>query len=904
MRYTMWQLRDLIDELLEAKVKTTLFGGDRLPRLGRLVLQERIGAGAMGTVFAAYDPRLERKVAVKVLHVIEDRERVLAEARSLAKLAHPNVVAVHDADEVDGLVYIVMELVDGTPLRTWMAGRGWPEIVRVMREAGAGIAAAHAAGLVHRDIKPDNILIAHDRARVVDFGLAAPHAEHDGSKAGTPLYMAPEVVAGGKPTEASDQFSFAITLYEAVTGERPPAVTPPPRGKVPAWLHAIIARAMAADPSARFGSMTELVAALRRDRRRGRRYAIAGTTLAAGAIFGALAFRGHSAGDTCGGGAARASAVWNDQVRGSLRTALGNAPWTTQTLALFDEHANAWQASYRHVCEASRVRGEQSDTLLDLRMRCLDRALERFGALATTLAAGSLDAATRAAAPNAVGELGPAETCETLTEPGELAMPADRHQRELVIAAEHDLDRAWALFVLGRYKEARPVLQGVERAIAGVAAPRVRAAVLSLASSVEARIGDPAIARARLDEALVAAAGAKAPELELEVWSRRLRSELFSGDPAKVLEWATFARAAAKRAGRDGAEIDGIVAQALRNAGKLDESRALLDKALASKDPLRADQRALLEMNRGSLDLAFGDSRAALVLFTQARDRVLAALGDHHPDLAIYEDKLAAAKRARGLEREALKLHDHSIELRRAAFGDGDRALATGLIYRAQTRLEVGDLDGARGDLEAARKIREQAFGATSVRVGEVVALIGDVKAAAGDTDTAGVLYDQAAKLDARIELAPRLYAIGRPVEAAAIEPLATGETLSIDRANALAVRVALLAKSGQADAATALATALHARYRPALDAALGAAIGEALLAAGDRTRAADVLGKTAAALGNEPTRTALRVFIGLAHSSADPAQAARAAVAVYQALPRLARSAFDEMWKLAKMAP
>src|SRR5262249_26844631 len=157
-------------------------------------------SGAMGTVYAAYDPRLDRKVAVKVLHAADAaaNARVLAEARALGKLAHPNVVAIHDAGEDDGVVHVVMELAAGIPLRTWLhTPRPWRDIVRVLREAGAGLAAAHRADLVHRDIKPENILVGDDRARVVDFGLAHPDAgtgttsDADATAAaGTPRYMA------------------------------------------------------------------------------------------------------------------------------------------------------------------------------------------------------------------------------------------------------------------------------------------------------------------------------------------------------------------------------------------------------------------------------------------------------------------------------------------------------------------------------------------------------------------------------------------------------------------------------------------------------------------------------------------------------------------------------------------
>jgi eukaryotic-like serine/threonine-protein kinase len=934
----MCSLRDLVDELLHAQVKTKLFGGEHAPKLGRLVLIDRIGAGAMGTVFAAYDPRLDRKVAVKVLRDTGDAARVLAEARALAKLAHPNVVTIYDADEIDGLVYIVMELAPGVPLRTWVgAHRDWRDIVRVMREAGTGIAAAHAAGLVHRDIKPDNILVGDDRTRVVDFGLAAPRADDDTASSGTPFYMAPEVLAGAAASEASDQFSFGVTLYEALYGMRPhaplgppasgdaatvPAVeatrshrdliasvraaalnaakVPEPSSNVPAWLRAIAIRALAAEPTARFASMTELVAALGRDRRRTRNIAIGATALALAGVTGAVIYRSQSQAASCERGPARIASVWNEPARSKVRDALGKAQWAPLTLVAFDKHAQQWQLSYRRVCQATRA-GEQSDSLLDLRMRCLDRALDRFGALAAALGGSALEPSARVAAPGAIAELPGADECEQLSDPAELALPTDRKQRERVQTAEHVLARAWAAFVLGRYKDARGILGEAETALAGVAAPRVRAELLALSSSIEARIGDAAVARTRLDEALVAAADARAPELELDVWSRRLRNELFAGDPAKVIELAVFARAAAKRAGRQGADLDGVIAQALRNAGRLAEARDLLDQALASKDPLRADQRALLEMNRGSIDLAIGDSPAALALFQRAYDRVLSALGDHHPDLAIYLDKLAAAKRARGKLREALQLHDRSIELRVAAFGTDDRAVATGLLYRAQTRLEAGDVEGARHDLEAAKTIRDKTFGSTSPRIAEIIAAQGELATAVGNHGHALALYDEAAKLDPRLDLAARRFAAGGSLDVKSIAPLVQDELLSVERVGALAARVALLQPSYSHEA-VALAAALRTRFKPELDPSFAAAVAPALLVTGDRTGAAVILAKATAALGNEPTRTALRVFTQLARASdTQAAAAARAAIALHQAMPALDRPDYDALWSLSK---
>ncbi|HEY4055070.1 MAG TPA: protein kinase, partial [Kofleriaceae bacterium] len=192
-------------------------------QVGRYLVLYQVGRGGMATVYAAYDPELDRKIALKVLHRggHSDHARLRREARALAQLAHPNVVSVYDVGEHDGLLFIAMELIDGQSLREWTApGRSWAELAPVFASAARALAAAHDKGIVHRDVKPENLLL--DKAgvlRVSDFGLAARGGEHD-AVAGTPAYMAPEQFAG-TTSPATDSYGLCVTLFEAVMGHRP-----------------------------------------------------------------------------------------------------------------------------------------------------------------------------------------------------------------------------------------------------------------------------------------------------------------------------------------------------------------------------------------------------------------------------------------------------------------------------------------------------------------------------------------------------------------------------------------------------------------------------------------------------------------------------------------------------------
>ncbi len=312
-------------------------------RVGRFVVLRELGRGAMGVVFAAYDEELARRVALKLMHlgpqrdVSAGRSQLLREAQALARLAHPNVVAVYEAGVWGSSVYMAMEYVQGVDLHDWLAieRRPWQEVLLVLRQAGEGLLAAHRSGLVHRDFKPSNVLVGDDgRARVADFGLAAGRGEFisaeatqsgptlltntiagEGALVGTPAYMAPEQIRREETSAQSDQFSFCVTLYEALHGVRPfvgrdfaglalaiqaaELPTPPAHSPVPAWIHPLLVRGLAKDPAARFPSLAELLAELARDpaaeRARRRRLALqllATATLTMLAIAGGIQLYG------------------------------------------------------------------------------------------------------------------------------------------------------------------------------------------------------------------------------------------------------------------------------------------------------------------------------------------------------------------------------------------------------------------------------------------------------------------------------------------------------------------------------------------------------------------------------------------------------------------------------------
>jgi|GEM_PF-2089825 len=300
----------LSERFRRAQLRAQMFGdpGETLT-VGRYRLTGQVGVGAMGTVYRAVDPSLDREVAVKVLHRSDDmhRARMTIEAKALAKLSHPNVVTVHEVGTENGQLFVAMEFVQGKTLSAWLQDPTGPRLLEVFVQAAEGLQAAHDAGIVHRDFKPDNMIVGDDgRVRVLDFGMARspgapllqevegeaseqqalePAITRTGLLAGTPGYMAPEQFEGSRVDARADQFAFCIALHEAVWGRRPFA------GETVADLatvvlgggaqlfegeprtdmlsheieaaRAVIERGLQTDPGARFESMRELAGRLR-----------------------------------------------------------------------------------------------------------------------------------------------------------------------------------------------------------------------------------------------------------------------------------------------------------------------------------------------------------------------------------------------------------------------------------------------------------------------------------------------------------------------------------------------------------------------------------------------------------------------------------------------------------------
>jgi tetratricopeptide (TPR) repeat protein/tRNA A-37 threonylcarbamoyl transferase component Bud32 len=805
--------------------------------LGRYRILEPLGQGAMGIVYAAYDPRLDRRVALKVLHVpdepgatsSEGPQRLVREAQALAKLAHPNVVAVYDAGVVGGRVFVAMELVAGVTLREWLGqiDRDWREVVEHVLLAGRGLAAAHEAGLVHRDFKPENVIVGDDgRVRVLDFGLArtsgdrAPIVQLDtaddavddeqltrtGALVGTPAYMAPEQFTAGTIDARTDQFAFCVTAWELVYGQRPfrgsgaaalgyqiTRVTPSPPpadAKAPAWLLPLLQRGLAKAPDERHASLGALLDEIEhglRPARTSRWPLLAVGIVAIGAVAGTIALVGNRE-TPCEHSAARIAEVWGAPQQTAIRSAFAatQSPIADDTRervsATIDAWAAKWTASHTAACEATHVRHEQSEAALDLRMRCLERLRSQLGSFVTML--GEADAALVQQAVAATEKLGDVARCDDLEQLGRMTpMPEDARLAERIGTLDAELGSARGLAQGGRFADARDRAIAIadEAATIGYRPLEAEAAyVAAMTHSVLKETEGAEAAAVRSVTAAIAGGDAYGTASSLLVLCRLHAS---TGRADESRRCIAIAGGAVERAGSPAA-----LTATLREAqGLIEFERGEHEAGLA----LLREAITLSEAGGDSLALAnvvfnYGDASRVARAFAEAESALLRSIGirerlqgPSHPDVAHALNSLAVVYIEQARTDDAVRELGRVLAIRKAAFGpQHDHVGAT--LNNLGIALRKGDRCAEAAPIfEQGIAIRVAGLGETNFKVAAMRGSLAGCKLALGDLEAAMTLASKA------------IEGLGDP-------------SLAEDRCDAIATLAEVHARKGDAAAAAA----------------------------------------------------------------------------------------------------
>jgi tetratricopeptide (TPR) repeat protein len=733
-----------------AGVMSRLFGGEREPvRLGRFVLLRRLGEGGMGEVFACYDAELDRKVAVKVLHRRLGGEhaastaRLRAEAKAIAKLAHPNVVPIFEVGDDGGDVYLVMELVEGTTLRGWIAAapRSETEILDAFVQIGRGLAAAHAAGVVHRDLKPDNVLVGTDgRVRLVDFGLArsdAPGPRDAGDDlgrstiAGTPRYMAPEQFEGRHVDARADQFAFCVSLFEALHGKLPfrgasfaeiganvlsgTIDATAMRRPIAGAIDRVMRRGLATDPSARFDGMDALLDALARARGARRRHALLG--VAALSVVGIVALVWHDVARrrACEAASDVAAARWR-QVQPDVDAALRatDVPWSATAARGVDEGVRAWVDAWGtvrgHVCAG----GDASDEASLRTIACLDEGLATLDAVAAQLVVA--DAEIAASAPELVASLEPPAACEEPTRLAtiELGSPEQRGELAALVAG---LARVRAGNLVGAYAEARDDATRLLDDARGLGQTTIEAELLLRLGKLDDQLSELDAAQTHLEEAYFLAGRRGLSRIAaLAAIGLAVTIGVHGSRPAAGQQW--LAHAAMMAARSDDPEVQISLHHA--KGGVLSEQGAFDEAVVELREALRLVRQAHGERHPGAIneliaigsaESAAGHADAAQAAFDEASELVVALLGDEHPLLATVLHNAGNDAVRRGELDAALAAHRSALAIRERAYG-GDH------VDVAASLSGIGAVLGTRGDAAGAHEHFVRAVAIVERRLG------------------------------------------------------------------------------------------------------------------------------------------------------------------------------------------
>ncbi|MEO7097422.1 MAG: serine/threonine-protein kinase, partial [Polyangiales bacterium] len=666
---------------------------------------------------------------------VDGEDRLRREAQALARLVHPNVVAIHELGQHEGRAYVAMEYVDGMSLDAWVAQQHpVSEVLAVLVGAARGLAAAHAVGLVHRDVKPTNIFVAQGIAKIGDFGLVrfgpagdtaratAASVEVEmtlsltGSMIGTPAYMAPEQLRGEVATEASDQFSFCVTMFEALHGKRPFAgatiselrasfdrgLVAASGAAVPPWIADVLARGLSVAPADRWPTMAALVDALEHDpvavrRKRVRQVGI-GAVLAlfAGVAVVAVVRSSGTKEPACAGFEDKVVGVWDPARAQRLRevflaSAVPYAPDTfARVAAELDGYRGNWVTARVDACEATRVRGDQSEAQMELRMACLDRRLVDLGALVDVLGTNT----TAQVVDNAVTAtqaLAPLTDCANL---GALAagvqLPADASVRSKVGELQHQLATITAMYETGQYAA------GLASARATVAAAEplhfapVLAEALHLRARLEAGSGDQAAAAATFEAAIPVAGDARDDVRGAQLWADLVHVLGLLGRPDDALKLRPAAEAAFKRA----ASPPAIEIKLLTSYG---------DVYMALGKPVEAQQQ--YERALAINDKALGPT-------------------DHRFAGSILNN-LGIAQQTQGAFAESVRTYQRALALDETVLGPDHPQVAMVLVNIGVGMASQGDYDGGRPFDLRALAILEKALGPEHPSVGAALDNIG-----------------------------------------------------------------------------------------------------------------------------------------------------------------------------------
>ena len=708
---------------------------------GHFRIERWLGAGGMGVVHLARDTELERDVALKV-HLDPSRpdavERLAHEARAMAKLAHPNVLVVHEVGTFEDRLWVAMEYVDGGTAGEWLAERPrrWTEILDMYCAAAEGLAAAHEVGIVHRDFKPDNVLIGRDgRVRVADFGLARSFTQHDitatqplhdtrvSEVAGTPAYMAPEQFRPGNVGPAADQWALCVALWQALHGappygDRPTwSLTPddrplqPTRTNGPAWLRRVLHKGVAVEPADRhpdLRALLDVIARLRTRRSRWRR----GSLLAASALVAGwmgLAFGIRSSSDPCAKDDPRTAHTWSEARRERIAAAfqrvgpLGPQTWA-RTAPRIDEYVSSWQDEVRHACRSlpSDARASAST--------CFDQALARVDGLLR-----AWEQATLGLVEHAFTHL------DTLDDPQLCSVSRvhvasfDPRARTEVAEVRAELDALSLRLSDGPIEDAESTIHHALALADTWADDTLRAQAFATRAGLRLVEGRPAAAADECREAFWAARRVDHASTAVQAASQLawlLALEL--GRVEQGLEWSRHARVEVERgrvAAHHDARLDMLEGLIHGRLGRYEESlaflRAALDKQRRHGSTVeRARAEAALA---DALDRA-GRSSEAIPHFESALAVLRQAVGPAHPDVANMLTNMGLALGALGRFDHASAAHAESISILERIFGRTHMNLAgpqlnLGIALGAADRLDEA-VDALERALEITKETR------------------------------------------------------------------------------------------------------------------------------------------------------------------------------------------------------